>query len=728
MADQFQWHDDDVKAVDPYEDWLLDTGEGYGFPFGPPSETHWRTGTEASTDFIAGDKDPNAIYPRLYQPVGSLPDKFQPDKFKPRFRPFVLRDSPVESGANTTKTITAVDPSGNAHQGEEGRPRRRLSVPLRAASVNVGYDPDQGAGGTAAGSGHKPLGGNSLVEGDPKVVIGVIDDGIAFANRRFQSALGQSRVDFAWVQDGNAIAGSDVAFGREYTRAEIEGAIAEHTDALGSTNEAALYRALGLTDSRRIMPNSLDNKAAHGTHVLDLVAGANYEEQAAEQLDEDRIITVQIPSAVTWDTSGMGLDMFVLSGVHYILERADHIAPNLPVVINFSYGLFGGPHDGTALLEKAIDELVAARNARIAPTSVVLPSGNHYLERSHAVVSEDDFSFTEPAGSVEPVGFCDLPWRVQPNDRTSSYLEIWMPKETYADGDITVEIIPPATESISSGKLSGVTDTAVVLNQGIRAIARLSYDRHTPLDEADERGRFTLVLAPTEVRNVGEIHVNPLKSAPAGLWTVRLIKTSDKAMPEPIHARIQRDASPFGYPALGRQSYFDDAAYQLYGREGKLEQEDNHSIVKRTGSYNGLATGEIPIVVGGHMESTGKPAVYSGNQPQIRGLPLTSASPLVSAGPLISAESDRSPVFRGVRATGVRSGVSVALDGTSVAAPTIARRIAAYFKTGGDDPSLEMRNQGEVVEAARSTLGHFAGRDLSRQGDGRFPKEEIYGS
>ncbi|MEH6631748.1 MAG: hypothetical protein V7776_13010 [Halopseudomonas aestusnigri] len=640
MADQFQWQDDGVKAVDPYEDWLLDTGKGYGFPFGPPLETHWHTGTEASADFTAhdsgGDKDPNAIYPRLYQPAGSGPDDFQPS-----FRPFVLRDIPV-----TDVPVTGGDGSSV---------KRRLSVPLRAASVNVGYNPDLV---------FEP---SSLVEGTAKVVIGVIDDGIAFANRRFQSALGSSRVDFAWVQDGDVAPGSDVAFGREYTRAQIEGAIAEHTNTQGSTDEAALNRALGLTDSKRVMPNSLDNKAAHGSHVLDLAAGADYDQHAPEELEEDRIITVQVPAAVTWDTSGMGLDMFILSGVHYILERADHIAPGLPVVINFSYGVFGGPHDGTALLEKAIDEIVAARNERIAPTSVVLPAGNHYLERSHAVVAEENF-LEEPAGS------CDLPWRVQPNDRTSSYLEIWMPKENYDEGDVEVEVIPPG--GIASQKLSGVAGTAVVLNQGIRAIARLSYDRHTPLATTDERGRFMLTLAPTEVRNDADISVNPLKPAPSGMWKVRLIKTSTKAMSEPIHARIQRDASPFGYPALGRQSYFDDPAYQVYGAMGKLELDDNRSIVKRSGSYNGLATGGEPIVVGGHVESTGQPSVYSGNQPANVGYPAS------SIGPLVSAESDRSPVFRGIQATGVRSGVSVALDGTSVAAPIITRRVASIIRLG----------------------------------------------
>ncbi|KKJ78168.1 hypothetical protein WH95_02135 [Kiloniella litopenaei] len=700
MADPYHWQDDGIKAVDPYEDWLLDTGAGYGFPFGPPNETHCYSGTEASENFVAGDENPDAIYPVLYRPDGE----------QPSFRPFVLRES----------TVGRERSSGFDHSNTESSGiKRRIGIPLRAASVNQSYVPEATPQVSA---------NSSCASSSPaKVVVGVIDDGIAIANRRFQSAPGSTRIDFAWVQDGDAQlgagSGSNVAFGREYTKAGIDSALAQYTDALGATNEAALYRALGLVDSRKVMPNSLDGKAAHGTHVLDLAAGADYDNTSSSQLEEDRIITVQVPAAVTWDTSGMGLDSFILAGVHYILDRADRIAPNLPVVINFSYGIFGGPHDGTSLLEKAIDEIVTARNDRVAPTSVVLPSGNHHLERSHAVITDDDFKADNCADTDK--GYCDLPWRVQPNDRTSSYLEIWMPKAGYDDGDIEIEVIPPTTEAIPAQKLTAVVNSAVVLTRGAKAIARLSYDKHTPLSEEDARGRFMLVLAPTEVPDVRAdtaLHPGPLKPVANGLWTVRVIKKSDKALSEPIHARIQRDASPFGYPALGRQSYFDDRAYELYDHQGKLQVHDNHSIVKRDGSSNGLATGTTPIVVASHVEATGRAAIYSGYQTTETALPEQAKTPLVSA------ESDRSPVFRGVRASGVKSGVSVTLDGTSVAAPTITRAVAAAYKASiATSPVDELLAQATAIEALRQAKGYFAPLDPDRQGAGRFPKDGLYG-
>ena len=34
------------------------------------------------------------------------------------------------------------------------------------------------------------------------MVVGIIDDGIAFANERFRRADGTTRVEYAWLQDG----------------------------------------------------------------------------------------------------------------------------------------------------------------------------------------------------------------------------------------------------------------------------------------------------------------------------------------------------------------------------------------------------------------------------------------------------------------------------------------------------------------------------------------------
>jgi hypothetical protein len=80
-------------------------------------------------------------------------------------------------------------------------------------------------------------------------------------------------------------------------------------------------------------------------------------------LEHRPIVCVQLPTITVADTSGLGLERYMLDGLHYILDRADRIAVSrgcdpLPVVVNFSSGVLAGPHDGSHPIEAAIDETI----------------------------------------------------------------------------------------------------------------------------------------------------------------------------------------------------------------------------------------------------------------------------------------------------------------------------------------------------------------------------------
>ena len=49
-----------------------------------------------------------------------------------------------------------------------------------------------------------------------------------------------------------------------------------------------------------------------------------------------------------------------------------------PLAVNISYGTFAGPHDGSSLLESALDELLAMGRKNFA---IVLAAGNARRER-----------------------------------------------------------------------------------------------------------------------------------------------------------------------------------------------------------------------------------------------------------------------------------------------------------------------------------------------------------
>jgi Subtilase family len=485
------------------------------------------------------------------------------------------------------------------------------------------------------------------------VVTGIIDDGLAFAHERFRRR-GKTRIEYLWRQDGPPVPAAGPGYGAELCKqgsGGIDDAIVRCTHA-GVLDEDELYRLLGHIDFRHGGHQAPAMRAAHGTHVMDLAAGCD--EQSAP--DTRPVIGVQLPLATTADTSGATLAGYVLDGLHYILDRADAVALRhnsgpLPAVVNLSYGLIAGPHDGSSILEAAIDQLIELRNER-APFAVVLPSGNSRHARCHA-----SFRLGNKGDEQR------LDWRVLPDDTTPSYMEIWL---RHTAGSIAprlaIQVTPPGGDA-SPWINEGDTYT---WQHGDRVLCEAIYSDKAP----GSRSRVLIALAETS-RREPEPAV-----APAGTWQVRVRNAGPAAT---IDAWIQRDDTPYGYPQRGRQSRFEDVAYEYVDDAGRLIEEDSpESYVRRDGTINSLATGANTLVIGGYRRSDGKLAVYSAGGPVV---PSLGGVPR-RAGPDAVAPSEDSVACRGVLAAGTRSGSTVAINGTSVAAPQISRWIADRMAAG----------------------------------------------
>ena len=215
-------------------------------------------------------------------------------------------------------------------------------------------------------------------------------------------------------------------------------------------------------------------------------------------------------------------------------------------------------------------------------------------------------------------------------------------------------------------------------------VMRVDSDRHK------RRSCFYVVLQPT-----ARLQPDTRRLAPSGVWTIKL---HNHTLPtdQEVHAWVQRDDTPFGYPIRGRQSYFDHADYQRFsGRTtpvGSVVEEDSHveqsagCPIKRAGMINAIATGKESIVVGGFVrEDLGLPPLNPGD-PSVRqprdlaaysaGGPTTGPHPRpredlsgpptclsdVPDGPDASAPSDRTRVLAGIPATGTRSNSTHCLE------------------------------------------------------------------
>ncbi len=530
-------------------------------------------------------------------------------------------------------------------------------------------------------------------------VLAVIDDGIPFAHRNFRNADGdKTRVEFCWLQSvqrkesGNR---PTVTFGREYLRHEIEALIDEHGD-----DEDYLYHRAGALDDQGEFGSVLEQHGTHGAHVMDQACG--YSSELGEDIKEEiRIIAVQLPNNLTLDTSGFGKDAYILSAFHYILNRADILereygVDKLRLVINLSFGFSAGRLDGKSDIEFAIDQLIEhRRDALEKPTALVMPAGNSFLSRLHSQISEADFGI---ANSFS------LDWNVQPNDRTSSYFEVWFPEGFNPKGyrlvlkspDFvslnigicqTIEIKP--SDSTASQRGRSHFRSADIKTPAGFVVGQVSLDiRKIRIDEnkIGKRWRLMAILAPTEPEGP------KLPATPSGLWKVTLSRkatSSEIGTGELIHFRIQRDEN-FNVTFSGaRQSYIHDENNNLFDDFGKQKEADScDSHVKRFGTLNGLATGSSTLRVGGFKKSgqtdwkidKGFPSSFSS-----AGKPGEIADPQVDC----SALADRSNALPGTIAAGTRSGSFSQLQGTSAAAPFVACAIAEAFTIATNDQVCE---------------------------------------
>jgi hypothetical protein len=267
----------------------------------------------------------------------------------------------------------------------------------------------------------------------------------------------------------------------------------------------------------------------------------------------------------------------------------------------------------------------------------------------------------------------EMKWRLLPDCRTPSFLEIWLAPGSPAKA-LEVTVSPPGGDSrvIAEGEAYTWKPGSDVLCTGVY-LERV----------ANGEGRMILLAAgPTQSTT------HPGRDlAPAGLWTVKVRNLTTRRIE--VDAWIQRNEAVFGGLPYGRQSRFEDPDYEKLDENGRAQEKDNsRSYVRRHATINAIATGQRSIVVGGFRREDGVAALYSGVGSATRD-------------PDAMAASDDTLAMHGVRAAGTRSGSTFAMNGTSVAAPQVARWIAADMAAGGRGDQASVRTEARKQETAR---------------------------
>lgn len=500
--------------------------------------------------------------------------------------------------------------------------------------------------------------------GDLPIVVAAIDDGIGFAHSRFRRN-GETRFLDFWNQDtrqGNAPMG--LGYGDTIDLAYVDRCLAAGLD------EDSIYR--------RVVYRNVRRRVSHGTHVLDMAAGSDGDLRC-------RLMGVQLPGATLRDTSCLGLGVNVLDAMRYLLDRvaalsaqyqagADH---QCPLLVNLSYAKLAGPHDGSSMLECAVDELVTQRQLQ-GPLTITLPAGNHRQARCHAVLNLAG----RQSGSLQ--------WNLLPDDLTPSFLEIWCPR----GADLQITVSGPG----GLAPVSVMRGQSRVLQHDGRGCALVSFLHRT------SRGQGTLVLvAAGATASIDRAEV----LAPHGLWKIEVLNRDTRA--HRVDAWIQRDEPLAGTPRRGRQSHFVDPNYERWDAMGRPSENDTPaSTIQRGGTLSALATGSHVVVVGGYRGRDDVQTTYTGQSGAMRH-------------PDAACRVDDSRTMRGRLAAASVGGARVAVGGTSVAAPQVVRLLAPMPTHQG----LAARDEVQAMAGATETHrpGPPPSSDLS--GSGRLDTAPI---
>ena len=531
-----------------------------------------------------------------------------------------------------------------------------------------------------------------LKDRERPVVVGVIDDGFAIGHPRFRFDRTTSRIFSFWDQDADHLnTATDppgfaptAPFGRELLSVNPgdmtgrgRGGAPDMPGLDAALQEAA---AIGLPESEFYTlpamrpffpprPTEALRLRSHGTHVLDLAAGAPT--RALKGMpptpvasEAPALVLVRLPRRSVQETSGAHLEFYLLQGVRHILSRATMLHPEARVVIVSSYGFFGGPHDGVSQIERALDDEIAQRPGR---AEIVLPSGNGRLARAHALRR-----FDQTPSHV-------LPWRVLPDDRTSSVMEIW--SEPYPDGTtphMSLSIEAPDGGAASPALSDVDLTTRLAFKNGAGTILAQAVCVHPVMHPG--RRLFLIWLRPTAISGP----VDDPTPAPSGVWSVRLTALTP-GFTHPARVWVRRDDSLEGFASGGRQSGVE--------RDGPRRADDPNlgqharevwgdvGWAQRSETLSKIASGNHTVIVGGFVAD---PA-WKFPTPSSAGGPVAPRpDPTAPArqGPDSMAPSQRA-AQQGVLGAGFFGGGRVGYRGTSVAAPLVASELAAAIGEAG---------------------------------------------
>ncbi len=472
------------------------------------------------------------------------------------------------------------------------------------------------------------------------VVLGIIDNGCPFLHRNFLRKVNknlETRVESLWDQSKTHRTGpgwlSKLGFdyGVELTSKEINRRITENTR--NSVLDAdTVYDELGYLEF-------VSRPVSHGMQVMDIAGGKKAEGSIAPDSD---IVFVQLKPIDGRPGFVNANSRFILDALMYI----DAVAGKRPASICLCYSPDTGPHDGSSILECAIDEFLdpAKKQRGHGSRMLVMSAGNNYQRKNHAAMV------------VAPGKSETLDWNIVAGDTTWNYMNLWYPRTR----ELVISLTPPGGKTVGPIKLGEMTGVRI----GGDLVGEVVHRQGTLKKSNDNEA--LIALHPAFKPDMPHAPAGRSATfrdvvAPAGKWRVELEAIGAEAVP--VHAWIERDdASP---TRTREQSSFD-----FPDLDPDLEAASPPDIHRRC-TLSGGVTGKRPLVVGAFNTATDGICSFSAAGPTRDGR---------YDKPDLCAPGASDPDEKGVMVTETRSSNMSRAAGTSMAAASAAGAVALLLE------------------------------------------------
>lgn len=498
----------------------------------------------------------------------------------------------------------------------------------------------------------------SIAQSSKRSIVATIDHGCPFAHIAFRSQTGYgTRVFSIWDQDENpefvASTGSipiNFGYGRQISQTQLNSFMSASMRN-GVVNDELCYElasysamrarwthggaSLGLLASSSVSPSLKPTTAPAGTG------------STATNMSDIDIVFVQLPRGIPLAPTAGATDRSLLDGVAYIVATAGETTQEITIVID--YGTYLGPHDGSSVFEKALDTIVESLKNKIQLT-IVFASGNGYNKDIHARLKQD-----APARISHAVD-----WWVPPDNDCANFADIWLTKQSLP---CVFSASSPSDTPLEITLTTGATET----------VASVSKDKSLAVVVKPHGDQYQIFLQISPTRH----STDDIPKAAFGRW--KLAFEFEKNVGNDIDLYTNWGGRNSGFPQRVMASKF----------LRNTASQTQYLAVTGDGSLIGSGCGQNTMVVGGYEKWGGQlRADYSGAGSARGGKRGVAGK---TKGVDVLAISDESPSLLGLLCVGSRSGAVVRVNGTSFAAPQVARAVAfAGWKLPAIPPSRKL--------------------------------------